>query len=130
LHSAQYGQIMLVLTIVLAVLNIFLGFALAAYLGRGPSGIFEILEFFSFLRSRAVPESEEMLLPSSENPIAETLEQTLPATQTPLDNTAVNASSAQSDCQPSESAQQSSEYTDSDAFPDESNLDLVCNEVS
>ena len=121
---------MLVLTVVFALLNIFLGFALAAYLGRGPSGIVEILDFFSFIRSKTISEPVESPVPESELPVVKALEQTPPEPQISLENPPIDPSIIQSDSMPAEPVVESSENTDIEPYSDESNLELVCNEVS
>jgi hypothetical protein len=121
---------MLVLTVVFALLNIFLGFALAAYLGRGPSGIIEILEFFSSIRSKAISEPEEAPLPEPESPVVNAIDQSTAEQHKSLDNPTTNPPTIQTDIRPAEPTAQSSEYSDIEPYSDESNLELICNEVS
>lgn len=104
---------MLVLTIILGLLNICLGFALATYLGHGPDGILDVLNIFG--PSRSEPEAE----------------QEVESSQTDLNETATVIKQSPPESQePPPGIPQSPQYSDEGTMPEEMESELVCNDVS
>jgi hypothetical protein len=125
---------MLVLTIILGVLNLFLGFALATYLGHGPAGVIDVLNIFGSRHSKSDSQHEDELSHSFINETTTVTEQSPPEPPpSPTSSLQQPAEIVQSEPEIQHSTSeigQSMQYTVDEAISEEMDLDLVCNEVS